>query len=315
MKGPVRALVAGATGVLGWRVVRELRRRGHHVVGAARSAANREKLRTLGAEPRDCDIFSEGSTTAAAAGCDAVLHLATAIPERGRRRSAWALNDRIRTEGTRALIAAAVAVRARLYLQQSVTFLYGHRSGERVDEDTPLPERQPGILESALEMERLVRDAVGRERLPAAILRCGAFYSADSHLTRTMVDSIREGGARTVGGAGPIFNLIHVEDAALAFADAVDRLDDPAGLVLNVVDDEPVPMRALFEHLAGELRAPPPGRAPRFAAHLYLGAAYRTLVASMRVSNERAVARLSWKPRYPTYREGFRQVLAELDAG
>lgn len=103
--------IAGATGVLGRRVVKQCIDAGHSVAGLSRSGENDTVLSTLGAEPRRGDFFDAASLRNIIAGCDVVMHLATAIPKKILvRKGDWLLNDRLRTEkGTRNLAEAALA--------------------------------------------------------------------------------------------------------------------------------------------------------------------------------------------------------------
>jgi nucleoside-diphosphate-sugar epimerase len=289
-----------------------LKQAGHAVTAAARSEANRAALAALGAEARTCDLLSPPSVEEVVAGCDAVLHLATAIPEKGRRRAAWIPNDRIRREGTTALVGAAVKHRCRLYLQQSVTFLYGDNAGAWVDEDTPIAAKQRAIIESAADMEQVVARAVSDHRLAACVLRCGAFYAEDSKQTRDLVRLIDRGWFRVPGDGAMATSLIHIDDAASAFTAAVQRAERTPfrGEILNVVDDAPVTMRELGDGIAELLGRPPPKRVMRFFARLALGKnVYETLMCSTRVRNGRAKELLGWRPSFPTFREGYRSFI------
>jgi len=171
----MRAFVAGATGVLGRLVVRELLARGHTVAGLARSMASETVLRRLGATPVAADLFDSDSLAAAVSGADVVMHLATAIPAARRQTlSDWRLNDRIRTEGTANLLDAACRARIGFYVQQSATLVHGSSGENWIDEGSPLvPHR---VADSAVIMERLVREAGKLRGLPAAILRSGTLY-------------------------------------------------------------------------------------------------------------------------------------------
>jgi len=81
----VKVFIAGATGVLGRRLIRQLRERGHAVTGLARNARNEETIRSLGGEPRAGDLFEANSLAWAAEGAEVVIHAATAIPVSPRR--------------------------------------------------------------------------------------------------------------------------------------------------------------------------------------------------------------------------------------
>jgi len=307
----VRVFVAGATGLLGKRVVRQLVTGGHQVVGVSRSAVNRDRLATLGAEPIECDIFDADSVTRAAEGCGAVLHLATKIPERQRTSARhWAENDRLRRDGTRALLAAARAHGAR-YVQQSVAWIYGNGGDEWLDEGAPMAPRDklPANIVSAVDMEELV----ARSGVAAIVLRGGAFYAADSSQTRLLITRLRQGMMRVPGDGRQFASFIHIDDMAAAVTKATLCEDPITGEIFNIVDDEPVRFRDVIDFLSGRVGRQPPGGSPRWLLRLAIGKAVGdTLLASLRVSNARVKDRLGWEPRFPTYREGFDQVLAEL---
>lgn len=306
----MKVFIAGATGVLGRRVVERLVEAGHHVGGLCRSPHNRDLLEKLGAEPRDASLFDDEQLKAATRGYEAILHLATSIPTDPRNRpSDWKPNDLIRRKGTRRLVAAALEHGCRLYVQQSVTFVYGNRDGAWVDETTPV-EPIPGILKSAFDMERIVSDAHEKEGLPAVTLRCGFFYSHDSAQTEALLSMTEKGQAPVVGDGSAIWNLIHVDDAAAAFAAAVDGCPAGVGRTFNICDDEPVAYGDLQRGVAELLGAKKPGKVPRFLAKLALGAhAIEFMEASARVRNGAAKEALGWKPAYPTWREGYAQVI------
>jgi nucleoside-diphosphate-sugar epimerase len=313
----MKVFVAGATGVLGRRIVPGLIAEGHGVVGLSRSAANDDLLKRFGAEPRPGDIFDRDQMTRLSADCDAVFHFATAIPVRPRpNRRDWTLNDRIRREGTSSLIAAAVTNRCRLFLQESITLLYGDRRGDRTDESAEIPVRLPGILTSAARMEKLVLGAAARERLPAVILRFGTLYSHDSPQTASIFRGIRSGRLPVIGKGKAYWNMINSDDAAAAAVGTAGVTDLPPGSVFNICDDEPVTSRDLFDFIAESLGSRRPGSVPAVFAKLALGSDLtRILRSSARCTNAAAKNALGWTPKYPTYREGIRAELGKWPEG
>ncbi len=311
----MKVFIAGATGVLGRRVVRRLVAGGHAVAGLSRSQLNADWLAQNGAEPKSGDLFNAAQVAELAAGCEAVLHLATAIPTQTRtRRADWALNDRIRTEGTRALVAAAVSNRCQVYVQQSVTFLYGDHGDEWVDERTPVHAEPGSIVHSALEMEQIVARAAQDQGLPAAVLRCGMFYCHDSVQTRAILDLARRGQFPIIGSGDNYWSQIQVDDAAGAVVSAVENHARAVGHTYNVVDDEPARYRDVAAFIAQTAGARPPLRLPAVVARLFVGAAMvGTLTTSLRVRNQRLHDELGWQPEYPTFREGYRAVFEKWD--
>jgi 2-alkyl-3-oxoalkanoate reductase len=304
----MKIFIAGATGVIGRRVAARLVTANQEVEGLSRFPGNDVTLRQLGAEPRTGDLFDAARLAEISADCDAILHLATAIPTKSRISAKdWSMNDRIRREGTANLIAAALQNRCGLYLQQSVTFLYGDRGGEWVDESSPIAKRQPSMLRSAVDMEKLVMDAVNRKQLPAVILRFGTFYAHDSAQTASMFDGVAKRRFPVIGNGRVYWNIVNIDDAADAVVKAVLRTNISSGNILNVCDDEPVTYRDLVDYIADTLAVPRPRSIPKIAAKVALGTELVSfLLSSARCRNSKAKNELGWQPMYPTFREGVR---------
>jgi 2-alkyl-3-oxoalkanoate reductase len=122
-----------------------------------------------------------------------------------------------------------------------------------------------------------------------------------------MAAPIRKRRFPIVGDGGGVFSYVHVEDAAAATAVAVER-GRPG--VYYVVDDDPAPVREWLPVLASALDAKPPRRVPRWLGRLAAGeAATATMTEARGASNEKAKRELGWKPRYPSWRQGFAQGL------
>jgi nucleoside-diphosphate-sugar epimerase len=185
-----------------------------------------------------------------------------------------------------------------------------------VDETTPLPPQPGGILQSAVDMEQIVRRAAQEQGLPAAILRLGMFYCHDSPQTRSILESTRRGMFPVIGSGEAYWSQIHVDDAARAVASAVDNSTQAAGHTYNVCDNEPAPYREVAAFLAQALGARPPRRLPAALARLLVGSlTVGTLTTSIRVRNRLIDEQLGWRPQYPTYREGYRAVVERWEAG
>ncbi len=300
-------LVAGASGVLGRRIVRQLVARGHAVVGLTRSETAEATVRSLGGEPRRADLFDTDAVAQAANGCEVIIRAATAIPTKVRTGpSDWVMNDRIRREGTRSLVEAAGRVGARSFLQESVVWAAGTLDGGPFDEDAP-PASDP-IVASALDGERIAREAGASQGFDTITLRCGGFYSADGWHTRILAESIAKGRPVLIGRDSPVWSLIHTDDAAGAFVAAAEA---PRTGVWHVVDDRPVPLVEFLTEMANRLGARPPRRMPRWLARMFLGRyGTRILSSSFSTSNARFRRDFGWRPSFATYAEGLEEVVA-----
>jgi nucleoside-diphosphate-sugar epimerase len=302
----MKVFIAGATGVLGRRVVRQLIAHGHQVVGLCRSVRNREWLDSQGAVPRKGSLFNLDQLEQISADCEVTLHLATSIPTKSRTTARdWALNDRIRRDGTANLVNAALRNNHEFYLQQSVTLLYGDRGGEWVDESADLPKEQFDLVQSAVDMEGIVQQA-GKDGLPATILRMGRFYSYDSAHTQAMFQMVGKRIFPVIGQGDYFWHLINVDDAAYAVVKAVEARQACIGKTFNVCDDEPVLFDTYLKFVAEILGARSPMHIPVWLARVMLGAStVETLIASTRCLNHRFKSSTGWQPEYPTCRAGI----------
>jgi nucleoside-diphosphate-sugar epimerase len=303
----MRVFVAGGTGVIGRRIVRQLVGRGHGVVVLARGTDRQELVRRLGATPVGGDLFDAASLVPAMAGCDVAIRAATSIPTKSRtRRADFAMNDRIRTEGTRAMLEAASEAKVPAYLHESIVWAVGRPDGTPYDEDAP---PRPGAdVRATLAGERIAREEGARRGIDVAILRCGTFYSADAAHTRTIGQRLARRALPIIGDGRALWSMVHADDAADAFVAAAEH---PRTGAWHIVDDRPVSVGELFTDLAARLGAPAPRRVPTWLAMLAGGSlTVEILTTSFPTSSARFQRDFGWRPRYPTTREGFDEVLA-----
>ena len=303
----MRVFVAGATGVVGRRLVRQLAVRGHEVVALARGPEKEGLVRRLGGTPVRGDLFDADSLAPAMAGCDVAIRAATAIPTKPRvRLRDFAMNDRIRTEGTRAILEAAARARVSAYVHESVVWDAGRPDGGPFDEDAPA--RPIAGLAGTIAGERIAREDGARLGINVAVLRFGVFYSADAAHTRTIGQRLSRRALPIIGDGSATWSMIHADDAAEAFVASAER---PRSGLWHVVDDRPVTLAELFGDLARRLGAPPPRRVPMWLAMLIGGRlTVETLTTSFPTSNAKLRRDFGWAPHYPTHREGLDQVLA-----
>lgn len=149
----MKVFVAGATGVLGHRTVARLVAAGADVTGLARSSEGACRIDGLGARAAQVSLFDREQLAAVVAGHDVVVNLATSIPtgERAGSPEAWQENHRIRREGSRNLVDAALAAGASKYLQESIALLYADGGDEWLGEWSPAA--SGATTSSALEAE------------------------------------------------------------------------------------------------------------------------------------------------------------------
>jgi 2-alkyl-3-oxoalkanoate reductase len=309
----VRVFLAGATGVIGAPLLERLLADGHEVSGMTRSPAKAGALRAAGAEP----IVADGLDAQAVLGAvvkarpDAVIHELTAIPQRLDPRKIvrdFALTDRLRTEGTRNLLAAAQAAGTSRFIAQSIAFAYEPGPPGTVHgEDDPLILTPPPQFErSARSIAELERQTVAAEGL---VLRYGYFYGPGNAISKggSIAQAVAKRRLPIVGGGTGVWSFIHIHDAAEA---TVAALTHGRAGTYNVVDDEPAPVREWIPALAHALGAKPPRSVPAWLARPLAGEyGVYTMTRAQGASNARAKAELAWSPRYASWREGFRTAL------
>jgi nucleoside-diphosphate-sugar epimerase len=310
----MRILLAGASGAIGRRLVPLLLAQGHHVTGMVRSSESGDAVRALGAEPAHADALDGAAVRRAVeeARPEAVIHQLTSLPRRIDPRKIerdFVLNDRLRSEGTHNLVAAAQAAGASRIVAQSIAFAYAPgRPGTVHTEHDPLFLDAPkAFARSARAVHELERTVIGAGGL---VLRYGYFYGPGSSISRqgSMAEDVARRRLPIVGSGQGVWSFIHIDDAAEATLAAIGS--GSAG-AYNVVDDDPAPVSEWLPAFAQALGAPRPMRVPAFIARLAAGSyGVMTMTRAQGASNELAKRELRWQPRYASWREGFRSGLA-----
>jgi nucleoside-diphosphate-sugar epimerase len=288
-------------------------------VAVTRSVEKAGRLRALGAEAVVADALDRSAVVRAVmrAEPEVVIHQLTALAGAKSFKNfdkEFALSNRLRTEGTDHLLAGARAVGARRFIAQS----YGNwnyertRTGLKTEED-PLDPNPPKNQRESLEaMRYLEKEVCGADDIEGVALRYGNFYGPGTgiDLNGSIVEQVRKRKFPVVGDGAGVWSFIHIDDAASA---AIAALDHGAPGVYNIVDDEPAPVSAWLPALAEAVGAKPPRRVPVWLGRLAAGEVGVSMMTQIRgTSNARAKRELGWRPRYPTYREGFRNGLGHV---
>lgn len=317
----MRILVAGATGAIGRHLVPQLIAAGHSVIGTTRTAAKAEIIRRMGAEPAIMDGLDAPAVraTVLAAKPDVVIDQMTdlaAVTDLRHFDRAFATTNRLRTEGTDFLLAAAREAGVKRFIAQSFCgWTYG-RAGEAIKtEADALDADPPQELRPTLEaIQYLERAVAGSTSLEGIVLRYGSFYGPDTGmLSRAMIDQVRRRRVPLIGGGSGLWSFIHVEDAASATVAAIER--GVPGNVYNIVDDEPAPVSAWLPALATLIGARPPIRVPAWLGRLFAGEHLVSMMTEVRAgSNAKAKRELGWEPAHPSWRQGFAEVASGATA-
>ena len=217
----MRIFLAGAAGAIGRRLTPLLLRAGHEITGTTRSTQTGRELERAGVKPAVLDIFDTQAVADAVrlARPEVVIHQLTDLPREADQAlisASYPKNARIRTEGTRNLVAAAQAAAARRFIVQSIAFAYPP-GGEPHPETDPLNFADPlrvVTVKGAADMERQVLEAPG---MAAIVLRYGLLY-----------------GPGTWSQTAARKPALHVDAAAHAALLAVTR---GAAGIYNIADD------------------------------------------------------------------------------
>lgn len=302
----MRIFVTGATGVVGRRAVPLLISRGHQVTAVGRNPGGRAALEKAGATTIGLDLFDADAVRRTVAGHDVVVNLATHMPPTSFRMllpGAWRENDRVRREGSAILADAAAAGGVKRFVQESFAPIYEDAGDRWIDERAPA--RPVSYNRTVLDAERSA-ERFGREGKDWVVLRFAAFYGPDSRVLADMLKLMARGIAPIPGRPDAWLSSVSHDDAATA---VVAALGVPSG-IYNVCDDEPLTRRDYFAAIADAFALPHPRPMPALATKL-MGSPGELLSRSLRMSNEK-LRRSGWSPRYPSAREGYRAVAAEM---
>lgn len=309
----MKVFIAGATGVIGSRIVPTLVRNGHEVVGTTRTPWKTQRLAALGATPVVLDALDDIAVkdAVAAAQPDVVVHELTSIPDSVNPRKLdeqFAETNRLRTEGMDHLLEAARAAGARRFVAQSfAAWVYARTGGPVKTEDDPIETDPPAsvreTLGAILHVEHTLAEATDIEGIA---LRYGGFYGPGTSMGEggSVIEMVRKRRFPLVGRSNAVWSFVHVDDAAAATVAAVER--GTTG-IYNVADDDPAPVSEWLPELAKDIGAPPPRHVPVWLGRLAAGETAVAMMTELRgVSNAKAKRELGWQPKYASWREGFR---------
>ncbi|MCI0712059.1 MAG: NAD(P)-dependent oxidoreductase [Chloroflexi bacterium] len=312
-------VIAGATGAIGRPLVAHLLKDGHNITAITRSPESAGELSAQGMTAVVVDVFDREKLIKAVveAQPEVVIHQLTSIPANLDVRNIaeeFVQTNRIRTEGTRNLMDAAVKAGARQFIAQSYGALYSPHGQGLATEDQPLyldaPDTFVSLVQAIDTLENIVLNTPG---ITGTVLRYGHFYGPGTGYTAegVIVDAVRKRQMPIIGGGNAVFSFIHVEDAAAATVLAVNH--GKAG-IFNIVDDDPVPLHEWLPVYVKLLDAPQPMRLPKLIGRIAAGRYVLYIMTEMRgASNAKAKRELGWQPHYASWRDGFRAEFAQLE--
>jgi nucleoside-diphosphate-sugar epimerase len=312
----MRVFVAGAAGAIGQQLLPLLTAQGHEVTATTRSTGKTALLRQLGAEPvvvDGLDAMAVGEAVAQAEP-EVIIHQMTSLAGAFNLRNfdkVFAVTNRLRTEGTDHLLAAAAAAGVRRFVAQSYTGWSNIREGGPVKtEDDPLDPHPPAAQRESLAAIRHLEQVVpAAAQLEGIVLRYGSFYGPGASDEFAAMISKRK--VPIIGHGAGIWSFLHIHDAATATVAALER-GTPG--VYNVVDDEPASVAEWLPYLAQAIGAKAPYRVPVWLGRLAAGEVGVSMMTQIRgSSNARAKRELGWQPVWPSWRQGFTRGLTEAE--
>jgi nucleoside-diphosphate-sugar epimerase len=298
----MQVFVTGGTGAIGTHTVPALVAAGHRVSALARSDAKAAVLRGQGATPVLVSLFDRHALTEAFAGHDAVVNLASALPSTTAfiRKSAWRDCERVRAEGSAAVVDAARAAGVHKLIQESVVMIYRDGGSRWIDEDQPVDHYPITRSNHAAEASANRFAAADGD---ASILRFGVFYGPHAAHSEQIIEMARRHIGFVPGRSDTYISSICVTDGAAAI---VAALSAPGG-TYNIVDDTPLTKHDYAEACCAAVGVQhwigAPGR-----LGLLLGDRLTSMTRSLRVSNQRFRDAAGWQPRYPSAADGYRSM-------
>jgi nucleoside-diphosphate-sugar epimerase len=302
--GFMTVFVAGGSGTLGIPLVRALAAAGHRVVATTRSPQKQAILRSFGAIPVVVDALDASALEKAvrSAAPTHVIHELTALPKSGARRAKdLEPTNRLRDEGTRNLLRAAIAAGAKRFIGGSFALIAA--ASDNAGSDTTLGP----AAEALRSMESQIVEASRRGAIEGIVLRYGLFYGPGNPATEELLAFVRRRWLPRLRHDHGQLPYIHIDDAMSATIAALDH--GISGSVYDIVDDHQSSFSEMVTIMAQLARAPRPLTIPAWV--LRLASPYMSRLLTMRVplSNAKAKEELGWRPMFPSFHEGLQQTL------
>ncbi len=296
----MRVFVAGASGAIGEPLIAELIRRGHSVVGMTTSEVRARNLEHQGAEPLIMNALDATAVEDALQRSrpEVVIDELTSLPKELSDMPKYAPGDRkLRIEGGRNLLRAAIASGARRYLQQSSGFFLKAAKGKLADESSPLDvNASPSVAASARTYAELEARLFSSTAIEGVALRYGFFYGPKTwyYPGEAAANMAAKQQNPVVGMGQGVSSFVHIEDAAVGTVAALAA--EPGVYIL--VDDNPSPQAVWLPAFAKFVGAPDPPHMSEAEVNEIAGedaVYYATKLSG--ASNAKAKRVLGWNPR------------------
>jgi nucleoside-diphosphate-sugar epimerase len=216
----MNVFVIGGTGAIGGHAVPALVGAGHTVTALARTPHKAAQLSKQGASPITVSMFDRAALTEAFKGHDAVIKLASAIPPTSKfmQTKAWAANDRVRKEGSAAIVDAAIAAGVARVVQESVSMIYPDRGAAWIDEACPTDTFPMAQANLAAEASANCFSTAGGA---GVVLRFGWLYGPGARHSEEFYALARRHIAILIGPPPSYVSSLHVADGGAAVVAAL----------------------------------------------------------------------------------------------
>ncbi len=295
----MKILITGATGLLGKKLLIDLMKKGHTVIGVCR---DRKKLIEL---PHDqtysWDALSDKEfPIEAMKNCDAVIHLA-GEPVAARR---WNKDIKInilesRTRGTEQIVSAMKKLKKSdqpsVFISGSAIGFYGDRGEQTITESTS---EGKDFLADVVEQWEYEAEKARELGIRTVVLRTGIVLAKSGGALKKMPPVV-------VGSGQNFMSWIHIQDWVNFVIESLDNLKIIG--VYNLVSPNPVTQTEFIKVLAGEKHVPVVMKVPQFVVSIALGEMAQVLLASQKVIPER-ILESGFKFKFPQIKAALKEI-------
>lgn len=308
----MNVLVIGANGYTGKRLVQALLARGHRVRGFVRNVERGLALEKMGMDLRAGDVMNPASLQGIAGGMEIIFNLVTAC------RLDPAESKRVMLEGARNVFRSVDRTALQKYIWTSNVSVYGSPGATmHLDEDSP---RKPAYALGKVTVEA---EDLARENVPAIAVRVSSIYGPE----RDSLSALKEGRLRLLNDGENWTSRIHVDDLVNVLLAAMERAT--LNSVYLAADDLPTTQKDFYKELAAAVGAAMPLALEVNAARAFgvFGRAMNALAGERQYTlsenligllasnyfclNNKIKNELGVQLKYPTFREGYREILAQ----
>lgn len=304
----MKILLIGGTGLVGSCLLPELIEKKHIVYALTRSESKISKINSLGAVGIPGDILNPDSFTSGISNIDLIILLAMPGVKPGRRITGKKFN-KLREETNGFFINSinlAEKFNIPAILPSGTSF--STTGNELADETWPILRK--GLTRIGSDTDKMVNDAVESKKPQIVQLLYGRIYG-NGGLFRVLFNMLIKGRYRIIGKGENYLPNVHAKDAARAIIKIIEKL--PLGEKFIIADDEPVTQKEFAYYMADTMNIKRPGSIPGFIIKAVLGRdLYEIITMNCKVSNAKAKEYLDWKPEYPSYKEGLKAAIKEM---